>query len=270
VAELDIQGGRTASSSPLLVVDGVTKSYGGVNALSDVSLTVVRGEIRGIIGPNGAGKSTLFNVITGLTSVDSGRITLEEHRIEQLPAFARARRGIGLVFQSTRLFSGMTVLENVAVGAHVWTHSGFISSICRLPRHFKEERQIFAAAHEALEQVGLADWADRSVEGLPLGQQRALQLARALCGKPKLLLLDEPAAGLRAGERGQLAELIAALPLQGITSILVEHDVPFVSSLATTITVLDLGEIIAEGTPDEVRENPRVLSAYLGEEVIAS
>jgi len=260
----------SASGQAVLEVDSVTKAFGGVYALYEVSLKVMEKEIRGIIGPNGAGKSTLFNVITGLSPLDGGHIRLRGEPIEHLPAHRRVGRGIGLVFQSTRLFREMTVLENVAVGAHVWTRSGFLSGICRTPRHYRDEKAIFAAAREALESVGLASWADRSVEGLPLGQQRALQLARAMVGKPSLLLLDEPAAGLRAGERQELADLISQFPKQGVTAVLVEHDVAFVTSLVDSITVLDLGNVIAEGPPEEVRRDPRVLSAYLGSDGVGS
>ncbi|GAA3756268.1 ABC transporter ATP-binding protein [Microbacterium kribbense] len=248
----------------MLEVDRLSRAFGGVYAARDVSLAVADGELRGVIGPNGAGKSTLFTMISGHLHPHSGRITLDGQHIDRLPPHRRAQLGIAIVFQGARIFPGMSVLANVAVGATARTRAGAASAVLRLPRHRREERQIFAAAYEALAQVGLADWADRDAEQLPLGQQRRLQLARALTAQPKLLLLDEPASGLRANERRDLAQLIRQLHRGGMTIMLIEHDVSMVTSLADRITVLDLGEVIADGTPDEIRRNPRVISAYLG------
>jgi branched-chain amino acid transport system ATP-binding protein len=248
-----------------LAVDNVSRAFGGVYAVRDVSLTVPPGELRAVIGPNGAGKSTLFALIGGQLPADRGTVALDGTRVERLPAH---RRGIGVVFQSARIFHGMTAFENVMVGAHAITRAGFLAAALRLPRHHRDERRIRDKALTCLDRVGLADWADRPAEELPLGQQRSLQLARALCGEPRLLLLDEPASGLRAAEREHLAGLITRLRAEGLTILLVEHDVGFVMRLADRITVLDLGRVIADGTPAEVRANPEVKTAYLGPDLV--
>ncbi|UUT36198.1 ATP-binding cassette domain-containing protein [Microbacterium elymi] len=195
----------------MLEVDRLSRAFGGVYAARDVSLSVADGELRGVIGPNGAGKSTLFTMISGHLHPHSGRITLDGEHIDRLPPHRRARRGVAIVFQGARIFPGMSVLANVAVGATARTRAGAASAVLRLPRHRREEREIFASAREALARVGLADWADRDAEQLPLGQQRRLQLARALTARPKLPLLDEPASGLRASERRDLSQLIREL-----------------------------------------------------------
>lgn len=250
----------------LLRLNHVSRAFGGVFAARDVTLGVARGELRGVIGPNGAGKSTLFNLISGHLRPDRGTVTLAGRRLDRLPPHRRARLGIAIVFQGARLFRQMTVLENVMVGAHARTRAGLGSAVLRLPRHRSEERAIAESAQQALQQVGLVGWASRDAEGLPLGQQRRLQVARALVSRPDLLLLDEPASGLRATERAELADLITALRTTGMTIMLVEHDVGLVTRLADRITVLDLGEVIAEGTADQIRQDPRVIDAYLGPE----
>ena len=248
----------------MLELTGLSRAFGGVYATDDVSMTVEPGELRGVIGPNGAGKSTLFSLISGHLRAQRGQILLNGERIDRLPPHRRARRGIATVFQGARLFPDMTVIENVAVGAHARTNAGAMSAILRLPRHRREEDEIFLSARDALDRVGLADWADRSADQLPLGQQRRMQLARALTARPRLLLLDEPASGLRAGERRDLSRLIRRLNDDGMMVLLVEHDVAMVTSLADRITVLDLGRVIAEGEPDQIRRDPAVISAYLG------
>jgi branched-chain amino acid transport system ATP-binding protein len=244
----------------------LTRRFGGVVAVDHVSIRVQQGELVGVIGPNGAGKSTLFHLITGHLRTDEGKVVLDGSDVTGVPAEQRARLGMAIAFQAVRLFRGMTVLENVMVGAHAWTHHGFLSAFLRLPAHRREEAHIYAAAKEALARVGLEAEADALADSLPIGKQRAVQVARALCGRPRLLLLDEPASGLRAAERERLAHLLESLRSEGLSMLLVEHDVAFVTRLAGRITVMDRGGVIAEGSPSEVRRDPAVIGAYLGQE----
>jgi branched-chain amino acid transport system ATP-binding protein len=249
----------------MLRVEGLSRRFGGVYAVRDVGFHVERGELRGLIGPNGAGKSTLFHLIAGQLRADAGRVLLCDRPIERLRPEQRAARGIAIVYQGDRIFRGMTVRENVMVGAHGKARHGFFEAALRLPRCRREELEIRTRADALLDRVGLGDLAERPAESLPIGQQRAMQLARALAAEPDVLLLDEPAAGLRAAERQHLAHLIRDVRAQGLTVLLVEHDVALVTSLSDRITVLDLGVVIAEGEPAAIRRDPAVIAAYLGE-----
>jgi len=250
----------------LLEARGLTRRFGGVVAVDDVSLGVAQAELVGVIGPNGAGKSTLFHLITGHLLPNAGSVNLLGHDLTRMSADERARAGMAIAFQAVRLFRGMTVLENVMVGAHAWTSHGLLSAFLHLPTYRREEAAILSAARAALDRVGLTDAADRFAESLPIGQQRAVQVARALCGRPKLLLLDEPASGLRGAEREHLALLIEQLRDEGLSMLLIEHDVAFVTRLASRIAVMDRGRVIAEGSPAEIRRDPLVIGAYLGQQ----
>jgi branched-chain amino acid transport system ATP-binding protein len=245
-------------------VRGVTKSFGAVAAVDDVSLAVERGSLTCLIGPNGAGKSTLLGCISGLLRVDAGSIVVDGEDITRWTAHRRTQSGLGAVFQTTRPLEHLDVLGNAMVGCHPWTRAGFLEGMLRVPWQRAEERRIEAAALRALELVGLVDRANAMAGALPLGQLRLLAVARALAQRPRVLLLDEPAAGLRGAEKARLAETLLALTGPELTLILVEHDMGFVGSLAQRVIVLDRGRVIADGTPTEVRENERVVDAYLG------
>jgi branched-chain amino acid transport system ATP-binding protein len=203
-------------------------------------------------------------LIAGHLRADGGQVALGGDVIDALGPEQRARRGIAIVYQKDRTFRRMTVRENVMVGAHCRTRHGFVDAVVRSPRFRREERELVSKADSLLTEVGLEAFGDRAADSLPLGQQRALQLARALAAEPSVLLLDEPASGLRAAEREQLAQVLLALHGRGLTMVMIEHDVALVTRLSDRITVLDLGKVIAEGTPAEIRENPAVIAAYLG------
>jgi branched-chain amino acid transport system ATP-binding protein len=248
----------------LLKIIGASKHFGGVQALSEVSLSVERGHIHGLIGPNGAGKSTFFNVITGLYQADGGQFELNGKSYSPSAPHAVARAGIARTFQNIRLFGDMSVLENVMVGRHVRTHQGVLGSIFRHKAARLEEKQIEQRSRELLEFVGIAALAQRTASQLAYGDQRRLEIARALATEPMLLALDEPAAGMNATEKNSLCELLLRVRELGISILLIEHDVKLVMSLCDRITVLDYGRVIATGDPQQIQNHPDVIAAYLG------
>ncbi|MFH1340084.1 MAG: branched-chain amino acid ABC transporter ATP-binding protein/permease [Pseudomonadota bacterium] len=251
-----------AAPGALLKIDNARKQFGGVIAVNNVSFDVQAREIVALIGPNGAGKSTTFNLITGVLTSTGGTISMQGRNIDNAPPQEVVKLGIARTFQHVKLVPDMSVLENVAIGAHLRGHSGAISSMLRLDR--ADEAKLLAEAARQIERVGLTDQIDQPAGSLSLGQQRIVEIARALCVDPTLLLLDEPAAGLRHMEKQRLAALLRTLRDGGMSVLLVEHDMSFVMNLADRIVVLDFGTKIAEGTPDAIKTNPDVIKAYLG------
>jgi branched-chain amino acid transport system ATP-binding protein len=257
------------TEATLLKTDELSKSFGGIHAVRQVSFSVQPGQIKGIIGPNGAGKTTLFNLITCFYPADSGSIHFNGHSLSSLVPHQVAERGIARTFQNVELFDRMSVLENVMVGRHPRTRVGFVGAAFRLSRARREEGKIREKALEILDFVGLVERADSSSSSLPFGLQRVLEIGRALATDPRLILLDEPASGLNAAETRELGQLICRIRDAGITVVLVEHDMSLTMEICDEILVMDYGSTLAEGTPREIQEDPLVIAAYLGDEPLA-
>ena len=249
----------------LLETKGLHRFFGGLHAVNDVSIAVSQGAIKGVIGPNGAGKTTLFNLIAGTIQPHNGEVIFRDKKITALKPHAVACRGIARTFQTTKLFSNMTVLENVMMGRHCRTRCGFISGMLNLPRTWREDKQTKEKALSILEDIGLKEHAFETASNLPFGRQRLVEFARALAMEPELLLLDEPAAGLNIYETKELAKLILWIRDRGVTCLVVEHDMSLVMAICDDVVVLDQGRKIAEGPPRTVQRNPEVIRIYLGD-----
>ena len=262
-------------SEPILKVTGLSKNFGGIKAIDNVDLDIHPGEIVALIGPNGAGKTTFFNCLTGIYTPSSGDIhlhnpkTAKATRLNGMKPNKITEKGMARTFQNIRLFPTMSVLENVMIGRHCRTHSLIFGAIFRNPATRREESEIIETSYEILEKVGLAKQVNEEARNLPYGAQRRLEIARALATEPFLLLLDEPAAGMNPQETEALVSLIRKICEEGHSILLIEHDMKLVMSLSDRIFVMDYGKKIAQGTPEEVRSNPAVIKAYLGEDVDA-
>ncbi len=252
--------------TPALQVANLSRSFGGLRATADVSFDVADRTVTALIGPNGAGKTTLFNLITNLFAPDAGQVVFRGQALTGLSPAQIAARGLIRTFQSARVFPGMTVLENVLTGRHRLLRSGLVASMVRSPGFRREERELAARAERLLELVGLLRYRDAHAVDLPMGAQKLLEVIRALMAQPSMLLLDEPAAGLNDTETEELAALLRAIRESGITVLVVEHNMALVMGVADQVVVLEAGSLIAAGTPEQVQADPRVITAYLGQE----
>jgi branched-chain amino acid transport system ATP-binding protein len=263
---MNAQEQQKINNNPLLRIESISKAFGGVQALWNISFDLHSGLIQGLIGPNGAGKTTLFNLITGIYKPDGGRIVFNKEHIQGRQVHELVRLGIARTFQNVEIFGSMNVIENVMVGRHVRSRCGFWGAITQVPWMVREEKNTFDKAMEILSFVGIEELAYRKSSELPFGWQRLLEIARALASNPKLLLLDEPAAGLNATETRQLGQLLKKIRATGITLLLVEHDMSLTMEICDRIVVLDQGKKLAEGTPRQIQSNAAVMVAYLGVE----
>jgi branched-chain amino acid transport system ATP-binding protein len=259
-----VSGSAASQRAPILEVEGLTMSFGGLIAVSDLSFQILPGEIVAMIGPNGAGKTTVFNMLTATYRAASGSMTFEGQDLSPLSPHQVTELGLVRTFQNIRLFPNMTVLDNVKVGRYCRTRAGVFQALTRLPRTRREEREIEEQALASLEFVGILHRAYELAKSLPYGDQKLLEIARALATGPRMMLLDEPAAGLNSGESAELVRLVRKIRADGVTIMLIEHDMKVVMSISERIVVLDHGSTICTGTPEEVRQDRRVIDAYLG------